>query len=202
MAIEVKVPAIGESVKQATLLRWYKKDGDTLEVDEPICELETDKANVDVPAAASGILKRLKNEGDQVNVGETIAQIDASANGGSKAPAAAKKESKAAATSAPSPLPVATEELNPAVQKLIKDNNLNPASIPASGAGGRLTKEDVTAYLVARGGNGGTSPVATGRKRASCSPRNSGASRCGQLVAEAEQGRECRPAVGSGSRGP
>jgi 2-oxoglutarate dehydrogenase E2 component (dihydrolipoamide succinyltransferase) len=92
MAIDVKVPDIGESVKQAVLLRWHKKDGDTVQVDEPICELETDKANVDIPAPAAGQFKRLKNEGDQVNVGEAIAQIEPSTVAAAKTPAPAKKQ--------------------------------------------------------------------------------------------------------------
>jgi 2-oxoglutarate dehydrogenase E2 component (dihydrolipoamide succinyltransferase) len=76
MAIDVAVPELGESVKQATLLRWHKGDGDAVRIDEPICELETDKANVDIPAPAAGVLKRLKKDGETVAVGEVIARLD------------------------------------------------------------------------------------------------------------------------------
>jgi 2-oxoglutarate dehydrogenase E2 component (dihydrolipoamide succinyltransferase) len=76
MAIDVPVPELGESVKQAVLLKWHKSDGDAVRMDEPICELETDKANVDIPAPAAGVLKRLKKEGETVNVGEPIASLD------------------------------------------------------------------------------------------------------------------------------
>ena len=73
MAIEVKVPGLGESVKQAKLLKWHKHDGDSVAVDEPLCELESDKANVDVPAESAGIIHPKRREGDTVDVGEVIA---------------------------------------------------------------------------------------------------------------------------------
>ncbi len=80
MPIEVKVPELGESVKQATLLKWHKNEGQAIRADEPVCELETDKANVYIPAPGAGVFHPLKNEGEQVNVGEVIAQIDAAAS--------------------------------------------------------------------------------------------------------------------------
>src|ERR1700722_1112929 len=113
MAIQVKVPALGESIKQALLIKWHKADGEAVKMDEPLCELETDKANVDVPATGTGVLRRMKKEGEQVSVEEVIADIDAEAKAAGKparpaavAPAAsapdastaAKKESKAAAS--------------------------------------------------------------------------------------------------------
>ena len=73
---ELVVPPLGESVKQAILVAWHKKEGELVATDEPICELETDKANVDVPAKTSGILHHLKEAGETVNVGEAIARID------------------------------------------------------------------------------------------------------------------------------
>src|SRR5579875_1540343 len=76
MATSIEVPALGESVKQAILVKWHKADGEAVKADEPVCELETDKANVDVPAPASGTFRRVKDEGDTVNVGEVIARIE------------------------------------------------------------------------------------------------------------------------------
>src|SRR5436190_21512569 len=76
MATQIEVPPLGESVKQAILVAWHKKEGESVAIDEPICELETDKANVDVPAKTSGVLHHLKEEGQTVNVGEAIARID------------------------------------------------------------------------------------------------------------------------------
>src|SRR3954466_15353492 len=93
MPTNVQVPGLGESVSEAVLLKWHKRDGEAVSQDEPICELETDKANVDVPSPASGVIKRTKPEGAKVRIGETIATIDA--NG-----VASKGMSKPAAESA------------------------------------------------------------------------------------------------------
>lgn len=76
MPTNVVVPTMGESITQAVLVRWIKSDGDSVEVDEPLCEMETDKANFDLPAPAAGLLHTLKTEGEAVHVGETIAQLD------------------------------------------------------------------------------------------------------------------------------
>src|SRR3954464_15926126 len=85
MATPVEVPTLGESVTQAILVKWHKKDGEPVNIDEPLCELETDKANVDVPSKATGIVRRLKEEGDTVQVGEAIARIEDSGAAGTKA---------------------------------------------------------------------------------------------------------------------
>lgn len=76
MATQVQVPSLGESITQAILVRWHKQDGQSVAADEPICELETDKANVDVPAPIAGVIHRVKDEGATVSVGEVIASID------------------------------------------------------------------------------------------------------------------------------
>jgi 2-oxoglutarate dehydrogenase E2 component (dihydrolipoamide succinyltransferase) len=78
MATNVAIPAMGESITEAVLVRWLKTDGDTVRADEPICELETDKANLDLPSPASGVLHTLKPAGESVRVGETIGRIDES----------------------------------------------------------------------------------------------------------------------------
>src|SRR3954454_10144054 len=93
MATQIEVPPLGESVKQAILVAWHKKEGESVAIDEPICELETDKANVDVPAKTSGVLHHLKEAGETVNVGEAIARID-------EGPAGAKAVSSSVATTA------------------------------------------------------------------------------------------------------
>jgi 2-oxoglutarate dehydrogenase E2 component (dihydrolipoamide succinyltransferase) len=99
MATQVEVPALGESVRQVLILRWYKQDGDVVAMDEPLCELETDKANTDLPAPAAGVIYRLKDEGDTVNVGEAIARID-DAPAGAKPAGAAKGAAKGKGASA------------------------------------------------------------------------------------------------------
>src|SRR6185503_19041194 len=96
MATQIEVPPLGESVKQAILVAWHKKDGETVTTDEPICELETDKANVDVPAKTSGVLHPLKEAGETVNVGEVIARIDEGPAGARSAPAASTASASAA----------------------------------------------------------------------------------------------------------
>src|SRR5207249_2404310 len=88
MAIQIEVPALGESVKQAILVKWHKRDGESVSVDEPIAELETDKANVDVPSPAAGVLRRVKEEGDTVGVGEVIARVEEGSGGTKASPAA------------------------------------------------------------------------------------------------------------------
>jgi 2-oxoglutarate dehydrogenase E2 component (dihydrolipoamide succinyltransferase) len=150
MATDIVVPALGESVKQAILVKWHKADGDVVKIDEPVCELETDKANVDVPAPAAGTIRRLKSEGDTVMVGEAIGRLEeGGAKAAAKAPAAAaRSEAKPAAPAGA----VALEDYSPAVRKIIDEKKLDPKSIKSTGPNGRLTKEDVDAYLAQ--GNG------------------------------------------------
>jgi 2-oxoglutarate dehydrogenase E2 component (dihydrolipoamide succinyltransferase) len=140
---------MGDSVREAVLLKWHKSDGDLVTKDELLCELETDKANVDLPSPAAGVLRRVKDAGATVQVGETVGRIDDAVAGatakspapGAPAPAVAPVETPAAATS--------TEELSPSVRRLVEENKLDVSKIPATGPGGRLTKEDVLKYLEA-----------------------------------------------------
>src|SRR5215813_7781228 len=76
MSHDVEVPSLGESISEATLLQWLKREGDRVQADEPLCELESDKATVDLPAPESGILRQLKQAGETAQVGEVIARID------------------------------------------------------------------------------------------------------------------------------
>ncbi len=73
MAINVQIPNLGDSVNMAILLKWHKNDGDMVKADEPLCELETDKANLDLPSPGAGVIKRSVAEGAKVRVGQTIA---------------------------------------------------------------------------------------------------------------------------------
>jgi 2-oxoglutarate dehydrogenase E2 component (dihydrolipoamide succinyltransferase) len=122
MPTNVVVPALGESVTDAILLKWHKADGDTVRENEPLCELETEKANADIPSPAAGVLKRSVPEGAKVTIGQTLATIDAAASPTAKppmssavAPQAAPKKSDPAPKPPieppkPSPAPVAVEE--------------------------------------------------------------------------------------------
>ncbi|MEK9842489.1 2-oxoglutarate dehydrogenase complex dihydrolipoyllysine-residue succinyltransferase [Thalassospira sp.] len=162
MATEVKVPALGESVSESTVAKCYKKFGDADAADEPIVELETDKVTVEVNAPVAGAIAELVvGEGDEVEVGALIAMINEGAEGAAAAPAEEKAEAKAEeapakkeeAKPAPAAAPAAATAANtdhplpPAVRKLVEDNNLDPAAIPATGKDGRLTKGDVMNYL-------------------------------------------------------
>src|SRR5438034_5602102 len=87
----VQIPALGESVSEATLIKWHKNDGELVKTDEPICELETDKANVDVPSPGTGVIKRAVPEGTKVRIGQTIATIDPDAKPSGKSNSGATK---------------------------------------------------------------------------------------------------------------
>jgi 2-oxoglutarate dehydrogenase E2 component (dihydrolipoamide succinyltransferase) len=145
---DVKIPAVGESITEATVARWIKKTGEFVKKGEAILEVETDKANVEVVAEDSGILKTSANEGDVVAIGATVAQIDESksAPAGAATPAPEKTTS---APTAPASASAATEmhastELSPAVRKIVAEKGMDPASLQGTGKDGRLTKSDVT----------------------------------------------------------
>jgi 2-oxoglutarate dehydrogenase E2 component (dihydrolipoamide succinyltransferase) len=161
MAGEITVPTLGESVTEATIAKWFKKVGDAVKADEPLCELETDKVTVEVPSPSSGkLLEITAPEGSTVAVGALLGKIEVGASGAVSAPAA-----KAAAPVS-APVPVAapapskqtpTTASGPAVNKLLAENpHVNPAAIAASGKDGRLTKGDVLAAL---GDGMGTAPA-------------------------------------------
>ena len=99
MAIQIKVPAVGESITEVTIANWLKKDGDVVKVDEVIAELESDKATFELPASSGGVLKILKQQGETVPIGEAICEIEPSESSGSTAPPA-KAPAAAATTSA------------------------------------------------------------------------------------------------------
>jgi 2-oxoglutarate dehydrogenase E2 component (dihydrolipoamide succinyltransferase) len=151
MATDVAVPAMGESITEAVLLEWLKADGDRVEAEEPICLLETEKANVELPASQGGVLRVLKPAGETVRIGETIARIEAIAAETPREPAPATAMAPQTATpsradaAAPSASP--PEDFSPAVRRLIAEQRLDPTAMHGSGRGGRLTKEDVLSYL-------------------------------------------------------
>jgi 2-oxoglutarate dehydrogenase E2 component (dihydrolipoamide succinyltransferase) len=148
MATPVEVPRLGESVTSAILIAWLKKDGDTVAKDEPLCSLETDKANVDLPSPVAGLLRHSKKAGDTLAIGEVVAQIETAgaAPAASKAPAAPAAPA-AASTKPASPAPTALEDLSPAVRVLVTEHKLDPATLAKTAPGGRLTKEFVMAYV-------------------------------------------------------
>ena len=168
MTTDIQVPSLGESVTEATIARWYKKIGDPVTVDEPLLELETDKVTLEVPAPATGQLTDIKvNDGDTVEVGAIL---------GSIVEGQAPVETKPEILPDPEPIEIneeiqeqtetivpeqvkqvtqevkvapteASNELSPAVRKIVAENNINPDQIMPSGKNGRITKEDALNFL-------------------------------------------------------
>jgi 2-oxoglutarate dehydrogenase E2 component (dihydrolipoamide succinyltransferase) len=155
MATEIRVPALGESVTEATVAKWLKKIGDSVAVDDPLVELETDKVTLEVNATAPGTLAEISvPEGGNVGVGGVLGLIgDAGAKSATPAakpakPPAAEKSAPATATVGRSaPTAEVLERSGPAVRRLVEENKLDAGAIVASGKDGRLTKGDVLAQV-------------------------------------------------------
>ena len=153
MTIEVKVPALPESVSDGTLVNWKKQPGQAVQRGENLVDLETDKVVLDIPAPADGVLGQiLRQEGDIVTTGDVIAMLEEGA-----VQPAAEAPATPAPVSAPAAAPalVATAEadlegLSPAVRRLAAENGLDVSKISGSGRGGRVTKADVLAYIEAQ----------------------------------------------------
>ncbi len=158
MTIEIKVPQLPESVSEATVGAWLKQEGEAVQRDENLVDLETDKVMLEVPATVNGVLSKiLKKEGDVVSSGEVIAELEEG-----EAAARPDKENKADASEEKAESAQADGEqaaaMSPAVRKLVNEHDLDPAKIKGTGKGGRLTKSDVNAYLEA--GSGESAPAA------------------------------------------
>ncbi|MCZ4289691.1 2-oxoglutarate dehydrogenase complex dihydrolipoyllysine-residue succinyltransferase [Hoeflea alexandrii] len=146
MATEVRVPTLGESVSEATIGTWLKKVGDTVKVDEPLVELETDKVSIEVPSPVSGVLSEiLAKDGETVEVNALLAQV--SEGEGAAAPAAAKPEAKAEAPAAKAAAPAAPAKSDmpaaPSAQKLMAENKIDAGDVSGSGKRGQVLKGDV-----------------------------------------------------------
>lgn len=160
MAIQIKAPAFPESVADGEVAAWHKEEGDSVQRDELIVEIETDKVVMEVVAPADGVMKKI-----HVAVGETIeseallAEIEEGAVAAVPAASPAAADASSSASATPS---AAAEEMGPAARQMVEEHGLNPAEIPGTGKGGRITKEDVSAYLKDR-------PVAAPAKPAAAS---------------------------------
>ena len=175
MSIEIKVPAMGESVTEATVGKWFKKEGDSVARDEPLLELETDKVTVEVPAPADGAIESIKvKEGDTVQVGAILGAIAEGKAGAKSAPAPAKspdaaapKPSAAAPAAAAAPKPAAqpapaaaprpvaqpaasVTPLMPSVRRIAEETGLSPSNVQGTGRDGRVMKGDMLAALESR----------------------------------------------------
>ena len=160
MPFEVDIPQLGESVNEVTVLEWLCADGDYVDKDEPICVLETDKANVDLPAPTSGVLRQLRKVDDILSVGDVLAQIEegerpADSGNGAGAEeavpeAAGDARDEEAADDGDAAAAADLSELSPAVRRLVEENDLDPTQIQGTGRGGRLIKQDILALLMER----------------------------------------------------
>lgn len=144
--VEMKVPTIGESITEVTLSQWLKADGEFVNIDEPICEFESDKATLEFPAEAAGKLIFVAAEGDDLEIGALVAKIDTSV----KAAAASAPTNDPPAVPAPAPAATpapaktshATGHPSPAAAKVMRENDLKSADIKGTGKEGRITKQD------------------------------------------------------------
>lgn len=162
--LEMKVPSPGESISEVEIATWLVADGDYVEKDQAIAEVDSDKATLELPAEESGIITLKAAEGDVVKVGQVVCLIDTSAARPAGSPAAevpaaievkaTPSPAPAAAPATPNPDPIkpasyAAGSASPAAAKIIKENNINPAAVKATGKDGRITKQDVIAAMSA-----------------------------------------------------
>ena len=181
MSVEVKIPAVGESITSGIVSVWHKKSGDFVNAGDALFTLETDKVSTEIAAEISGLLDTIVPEGQEVKIGEVVATIDDS----KKAPAAKPAEEKAAAksetkTAAPPKEKSADAKtaspartLSPAVRRIVDEEHLNPEKISGTGPGGRLTKADALTAAQNRGAS---------EKKIDIEPATAGPSVGGQLA--------------------
>jgi 2-oxoglutarate dehydrogenase E2 component (dihydrolipoamide succinyltransferase) len=198
MAVELTVPALGESITEAVVGKWHKKVGDTVAVDEPVVVLETDKVTIDVPAPAAGTIAAIAHgEGDTVKIGDVLGSIAPGAGASTSAAKPAQPSAPApaappapAAVVPPRPAPVPAAQaaassdaarqapMTPVARAIADANGLDPATLRGSGAAGRVMKEDVLTVLEGGRGSGASqapAAVAAVPAPAPAAPRAPGA---------------------------
>ncbi|MBI3210176.1 MAG: 2-oxo acid dehydrogenase subunit E2 [Candidatus Solibacter usitatus] len=161
--IEVVMPQMGESIVEGTLTKWLKQAGDRVERDEPLFEISTDKVDSEIPAPAAGILAEvLVAEGSTVAINTVVGRINDGSAAAAPPPAPRKEDAKPVAAAPPpppapvaAPAPVVTEEVNgplsPLVRRMAREYKIDLSQIRGTGAGGRISKADVEAYMAAQG---------------------------------------------------
>src|SRR5690606_29102424 len=151
------IPNVAESITEVTLSRYFVKDGDYVELDQPVCEVETDKASQELPAPVAGVIKLVAAEGDDLKVGALVATIDETAAAPVKKAEVPKVEEKKveapkaekvaevkkedAATSSATTKSYAANTAPPAAQKILNEGGVKNANVTGTGVGGRITKE-------------------------------------------------------------
>ena len=163
MSVEIKVPSLGESVVEATVAKWYKNEGDSVSVDEPLLELETDKVTLEVPSPSNGCIQKINaEEGSTVEVGAILGSIDENASIEQKVKQSEPVNEKSVTTpekiipekvksSPKEEMPIQIDNLNnqklsPAVRKIAAEKNININTVTSSREDGRITKSDVINY--------------------------------------------------------
>ncbi len=158
MILEMKVPSPGESITEVEIAAWLVKDGDYVEKDQAIAEVDSDKATLELPAEASGTITLKAEEGDAVAVGQVVCLIDTAAAKPSgdapvktETPKAEEKKTEATKAAAPTPTTYATGTASPAAKKILEEKNIDAATIKGTGKDGRITKEDAIKGQVSMG---------------------------------------------------
>jgi 2-oxoglutarate dehydrogenase E2 component (dihydrolipoamide succinyltransferase) len=220
MQIDVKVPTVGESITEGLLAEWLLKDGDVVRTDEPLYVLETDKVTMTVNAEHTGRLKIAVAAGEPVKIGQSVGTLDTSVQAPAAAAPPPELESRGAGelvktevpqTSGPPMHPIAgmptlkanlaaaqsDDDFPPSVRRMLEEYRLDPAAIQGTGRGGRLTKEDVVAFLARSASQGTTVPQGTepesrgaGEPEAKIEP---GSRRAGELERSREKIKERAP---------
>ena len=148
MKLEMKVPSPGESITEVEIAQWLVSDGDFVEKDQAIAEIDSDKATLDLPAEASGVITLKAEEGDSVEVGQVVCLIDTDATGGQNKPHSSNEVIEKEVDSSVEKKPITSEKTyasnhtSPAARKILDEKGINPIDIDGSGKGGRITKED------------------------------------------------------------
>ena len=162
MLLEMKVPSPGESISEVEIAQWLVEDGDYVEKDQEIAEVDSDKATLALPAEESGTIKLVAEEGDTVEVGQVVCIIDTDGVGEAKTTAQAQES--APAVSAPSPTKSVDAKATPLAKAIISQNDLSPKDVKGSGEGGKILKEDVMEAMASVKTDG---PRGTERKKMS-----------------------------------
>ena len=153
MSVQITVPALGESVVEATIARWLKQEGDAVKAGEAVVALETDKVDLEVPAEKDGVLSKIARQaGEDVQIGDVLGLIEEgagaapAANGTGKASAPPEAPSPAQEESAP-PEPAKEERATPVAKRVAADQGIDLSAVSGAGPGGRVTKQDVENYV-------------------------------------------------------
>ncbi len=182
MPTDIVMPQMGESIVEGTITKWLKKPGDKIQRDEPLFEISTDKVDAEIPAPASGVLQEIKvAEGATVQVNTVVGTIASDGEAPvPSAPKAAAPEKKAAPVAAPAPAPAPAPTApkaqpapplheedeharsSPLVRKIAREHNVDISQVSGTGLGGRITKQDIMAFIESGSGATGVSPVQPG----------------------------------------